>query len=250
MKRDTAEPANHHEALQREYYRRTAADYDALQLDTAVEHRRALVWLEQLVAETGAVSLLDIGSGTGRVPAHFLDPARPVKIAVVGIEPSADLRAIGHAKGIAADQLVDGDATRLDLPDNSFDIVCAFGVLHHIRDHAAAVREMTRVAAKGVFISDANNFGQGSSGARLLKQTLKALHLWRLFDWVRTRGKGYHFSEGDGLFYAYSLFDDEPIVRAKFPLVRFMTTRPGGANLKRAAGSVAIFAAREDADAG
>lgn len=250
MTMDAGGSANHHEALQREYYRRTAAHYDELQLDTAIEHRRALAWLEQVVAESGAVSLLDIGSGTGRVPAHFMDPARPARIKVVGIEPSADLRAIGHAKGIAADRLIDGDATRLDLPDNSFDIVCAFGVLHHIGDHAAAVREMTRVAAKGVFISDANNFGQGSPGSRLLKQALRAVRLWRLFDWLRTGGKGYHFSEGDGLFYSYSLFDDEPIVRAKFPHVRFMTTRPGGANLSRAAGSVALFAAIEEPDGG
>lgn len=250
MTRGTGAPLNSDEALQREYYRRTAAQYDELQLDTALEHRRALAWLEQLVAETGAASLLDIGSGTGRVPAHFLDPARPARIAVVGIEPSADLRAIGHGKGIAPDRLIDGDATRLDLPDNSFDIVCAFGVLHHIRDHAAAVREMTRVAARGVFISDANNFGQGSPGARLLKQALRAFGLWRAFDRLRTRGKGYHFSEGDGLFYSYSLFDDEPIVRAKFPHVRFMTTRPGGANLGRAAGSVALFAALDEPDGG
>ncbi len=229
-------------AIQRDYYRRTADQYDTLQLETALEHHRALGWLDQLVVESGAATLLDIGSGTGRVLSHFA--GRPVT--VTGVEPSDDLRAIGHRKGHAESQLIDGDATRLAFADNSFDIVCAFGVLHHIRDHAAAVREMTRVARLGVFISDANNFGQGSAPARALKQTLRALWLWRLFDLARTGGKGWHFSEGDGLFYSYSLFDDVPILQRKFDHLRWMATRPSGANLYRTASSVAVFASAHD----
>lgn len=229
-------------AIQRDYYRRTAEKYDQLQLETALEHHRALGWLDQLVAESGSTSLLDISSGTGGVLAHFADKA----ISVIGVEPSSDLCAIGYAKGYSESQLIDGDATRLPFADSSFDIVCAFGVLHHIRDHAAAVGEMARVARLGVFISDANNFGQGSAPSRLLKQILRTAGLWRAFDWARTGGKGWHFSEGDCLFYSYSLFDDEPILRRKFGNFRWMTTRPSGRDLYRTAQSVAVFAANHD----
>ena len=31
--------------------------------------------------------------------------------------------------------------------------------------------------------------------------------LWKAFDFVRTLGKGYQISDGDGLFYSYSVYD-------------------------------------------
>ena len=33
------------------------------------------------------------------------------------------------------------------------------------------------------------------------------MRLWKAFDYVRTRGKRYQISEGDGLFYSYSVYD-------------------------------------------
>lgn len=229
-------------AIQRDFYRRIADQYDLLQLENALEHHRALAWLQELVAEGGAKSLLDVGSGTGRVLSHFANRS----INVIDVEPSAHLRANGYTKGLHEGPLIDIDATRLAFSDSSFDIVCAFGVPHHVRDHTAAVREMTRVARISIFISDSNIFGHGSAPTRLLKQTLRATRLWRLFDWDRTSGKSWHFSEGDGLFYSYSLFDDDPILRDKFNHLRWMATRPSASNLYRSASSVAVFATNHD----
>lgn len=66
--------------------------------------------------------------------------------------------------------------------------------------------EMLRVAQKAIFISDANNFGQGRFLARTAKQALNALGLWKTVDFIKTKGKGYTISEGDGLAYSYSVF--------------------------------------------
>jgi len=41
------------------------------------------------------------------------------------------------------------DAERLDLPDNSFDVVYSHGVLHHTPDTAAAIKEIHRVLRPG-----------------------------------------------------------------------------------------------------
>lgn len=208
---------------QRAYYAQTAAHYDHMHLDEGDEHFFALSWLSACIGHFGYNSLIDIGSGTGRA---ILDLKARHSIECIGIEPVAALREQGHAKGLSADELRDGDVLNLDFPDNSVDIVCAFAVLHHVKDHARAVREMCRVARRAVFISDANNFGQGSSAKRRIKQFIDRLGLWRAYDFAATRGKGYHWSQGDGLFYSYSLTKDVPVLREKFPDLHFMNTLP------------------------
>ncbi len=224
---------------QREYYSRTAGSYDAEHVSPTDDQAIALVWMSGLIDQRRLTSVLDVGSGTGRVLLYLKER---LGLTVRGIEPSAELRGIGHLKGLSENELMAGDALALPFPDNSFDLVCSFAVLHHVKNHRRAVSEMCRVARKGVFISDANNFGQGSLSSRLVKQGLKALGLWRPFDLARTGFKGYHYSEGDGVFYSYSLFDDVPIIQASYPNLMYMSTRPSGANLYRTAEAVALFA--------
>ncbi|MEN2785424.1 class I SAM-dependent methyltransferase [Sphingomonas qilianensis] len=228
--------------VQRAYYADTAARYDDMHVAEGDEHYRALDWLSDLIRQHDIRSILDIGSGTGRGILYLRERHA---IRYVGIEPVAALRDQGHAKGLGPDELIDGDALNLAFADNSFDLVCEFGVLHHIKDHRRAVAEMCRVARKGVFLSDSNNFGQGAPLTRAIKQAINALGLWRLADLALTRGKGYHYSDGDGVFYSYSLFSDVPVLRGKFPALRLMNTMPSsGPNLYRQAPHLAVFAAR------
>lgn len=229
---------------QRAYYARTAKSYDEMHVDPPDEHAIALAWMFGLIEQRRYTSVLDVGSGTGRV-LRYLKERSPVKL--LGIEPSADLRTIGHSHGLGSDLLIAGDALNLPFPDDSFDLVCAYGVLHHIGDHARAVSEMMRVARRAVFISDANNFGQGSPIVRAVKQTLCAARLWRLADLIRTSGKGYHYSDGDGVFYSYSIFDDVPIIQRKFPNTLYMSTRRSQPNPFRSAPTVAMFASSTSA---
>jgi ubiquinone/menaquinone biosynthesis C-methylase UbiE len=236
---------NEARAAQTQYYARTGAEYDALQVDPLDAHAYALGWLAALIDQHRYESVLDVGSGTGRALVYLKNQPG---LRLRGIEPSQTLRKSGHAKGLSLSELTPGDVLALEFADDSFDIVCAFGVLHHIRDHRRAVSEMRRVAKHAVFISDANNFGQGGAVSRAVKQCLHALGLWKSFDYVRSGFKGYHFSEGDGIFYSYSLHDDIGKIRQKFPDVLYMSTRPSGANLYRTAQTIAIFAMRANAD--
>jgi hypothetical protein len=73
---------------------------------------------------------------------------------------------------------------------------------------------MLRVARKAVFLCDSNRFGQGPLPARLLKLALYKTKLWGVFNYLRTGGKRYSITEGDGLAYSYSVYDSmEPIAR-------------------------------------
>jgi len=47
---------------------------------------------------------------------------------------------------------------------------------------------------------------------RLFKLFLYKMGLWGAFNFVRTRGKHYQISEGDGLFYSYSVYDSYDLV--------------------------------------
>lgn len=227
-------------AIQQQYYAETAALYDEMHVREEDEHGFALAILTSYLRFSNARTLLDIGSGTGRVIRNL--KANVPGLKVVGIEPSAELRRIAHQRyGISHDELIDGNALNLAFPDNAFDVVCEVGALHHIAQPGRAVEEMLRVARQAIFISDCNNFGQGSWYARGVKQLLHTLGMWPLANWVRTRGKGYMVSDGDGLFYSYSVFNDYPLIRRACRSVHVINTTPGGINPYRTASHVALL---------
>jgi len=226
------------EILQRAYYASTAAAYDDAHIDAA-EHRLGLQIMLAAIRHYGFSSVLDVGSGTGRA-LTFLKSELPA-VRVVGIEPSPELRAIGHGKGLTDGELQDGDALRLPFDDGAFDLVCEFSALHHIADPARAVSEMLRVARLGVFISDTNNFGHGAPVVRLLKQVVNAVGLWPLADWIKTGGRGYSTSAGDGVAYSYSVFNDWPEIRRQCQTVHVVNTDGAGINPYRTAAHVAVL---------
>lgn len=225
--------------LQRRYYSRIASQYHVDHVLESSAHDLALTLLLGMLDYFEIQSVFDIGSGTGRA-VLYIRKERP-DINIIGIEPVVELRAVGHELGIPPDLLIDGDATHLTYGDGQFDLVCAFGVLHHIRRPDIAVAEMLRVARKAVFISDVNNFGHGSSWSKFVKQTLKALHLWRAAVYIKTRGKGYTMSEGDGLTYSYSVFNSAQQIREQCEIVHIMNTRGSGVHPSRTASHVALL---------
>ncbi len=225
--------------IQRDYYARTAGRYDEIHLDESGEHYFALRFMISMVGFLGIESILDVGSGTGRC---LIDVAREIPgITSVGVEPSAELRKIGYSKGLLESQLIDGDAMNLPFADNSFDLVCEFSALHHIPVPAKAVSEMLRVSRKAIFISDVNNFGQGSRFSRLVKQAVNAAGLWRLADFIKTKGKGYIISEGDGLSYSYSVFNNYGLIREECEAVHMLNTIDSAPDLYRSASHVALL---------
>ena len=230
--------------LQRAYYRDTAGRYDSIHVDleddrTLGEHDLAAAFMIGVIPRLGIRSVLDIGSGTGRA-LRQLKASLP-QLHIVGIEPSEALRAEGHRKGLTAEELVDGDAQALQYATGSFDLVCEFGSLHHMPRPSDAVAEMLRVARRAVFISDSNNFGQGGRLARFVKQTLNACGLWPLADFVNTRGKGYTMSEGDGLAYSYSVFNDYRQIEKACGSVHILNTLGARINPYRSAPHVALL---------
>ncbi len=226
-------------SIQREYYRRTSNRFDEMHLSSRAEHDFALALMLSMIEFLSIGSMLDIGAGTGRALLQTKN-AYP-NLTIVGLEPSPAQREIGYAKGLSPNELINGDGQQITYADGAFDLVCEFGALHHIPKPSKAVSEMLRVARKAIFISDSNNFGQGPFATRTLKQLLRSMGLWPIANFIKTRGKGYAFSEGDGLFYSYSVFDNYPQVARSCKTVHIINTSPAGSNLYRSAPHVALL---------
>ena len=223
--------------IQRAYYAKTASGYDDMHVAADDEHGFALAYMISIADHLGVESILDVGSGTGR--ALLAVKRKLPQMRVVGVEPSSELREIGYSKGLSPAELIDGDAMKLGYGDGAFDLVCEYGALHHIPRPAVAVSEMLRVAKKAVFISDCNNFGQGPG--RFLKQAIDRLGAWPIADFIKTHGKGYSISEGDGLAYSYSVFNDYAQIKRRCRSVHVVNTTNAGPDLYRSASHVALL---------
>jgi ubiquinone/menaquinone biosynthesis C-methylase UbiE len=193
---------------QRKYYTETASRYDAMHAHEAVDDDDACMEMLFSFLRTLEVrSLLDVGSATGRGLPRLAEGVPNALIC--GVEPVKALIHQGISSGVNRGlPLLQASGDALPFANKSFDAVCEFGILHHVPEPARVIEEMLRVARKVVVISDSNRFGQGPLPIRLIKLLLYKLKLWNAFDLLRTGGKRYQVSEGDGVFYSYSVYDN------------------------------------------
>ncbi|MBC7595562.1 MAG: class I SAM-dependent methyltransferase [Kineosporiaceae bacterium] len=102
--------------------------------------RRALIARELKNLPTGCA--LDIGAAAGR-NTTVLEEAGWQSFALEYDESGA---ALAKSRGI---NVMRGDATRLPVPDNHFDLAISYDVLEHIADDVAVVEEIKRVLKPG-----------------------------------------------------------------------------------------------------
>lgn len=208
-------PASSPEQLQRDFYAATSATYDEKYVTPGDEHFVALAMISALIEGYRYKSVLDVGAGTGRGVKYLLDHHPGIEVR--GLEPvPAMIKQAETHNGVPSGCIIEGDGAALPFTDGSFDAVCELGVLHHVPDPNAVVREMARVARRAVFLSDNNRFANGGPLHRAAKYLLFRVGLWSTVYRLATRGRGYHLSlgpEGDGgVVYSYSVYDSLPFL--------------------------------------
>jgi ubiquinone/menaquinone biosynthesis C-methylase UbiE len=192
--------------IQRRYYTENARRYDHMHSHEGSQDTFSARFVPAILRMLDAHSVLDVGTATGK-GLRDLKEAMP-HLFVCGVEPvSALVQEAARNGNLASGPILQASGEALPFPDGSFDVVCEFGILHHVGNPAAIVKEMLRVASKAVLISDSNRFGQGSPVMRFLKLVLYKTGLWHAYDYLRTGGKRYRITEGDGLAYSYSVYD-------------------------------------------
>ena len=118
--------------IQQRYYAESAHKYSEMHDQDDDGHYLALLLLVATIDYFGIKSILDVGSGTGRAVSYVKKKCPGIKI--VGIEPVKELREVGYQNGLSREDLVEGDALKLAFRDGEFDMVCEFGMLHHVRN--------------------------------------------------------------------------------------------------------------------
>ena len=135
--------------------------------------------------QTAPRRILAVGCGYGFEAAAL---ASTFDAQVVGIDVSSsnfDARAMELA------ELRVGDATALEFPDRSFDLVYSYHALEHIPDYMRALREMRRVLKeRGTYCVGTPNRARmlgyiGSQDATVIQKIS-----WNMLDWrMRLRGE-------------------------------------------------------------
>ena len=86
--------------------------------------------------------VLEVGCGTGLILKEVARDARRAS----GVDLSAGMLRRARGRGLPVAQ---GDATAIPFASESFDVVCSFKVLPHVRDLKAALAEMARLLRPG-----------------------------------------------------------------------------------------------------
>ncbi|HEY7877548.1 MAG TPA: methyltransferase domain-containing protein [Gemmatimonadaceae bacterium] len=106
-------------------------------------------------APARTITLLDVGTGLGDIPASALVWCRRhgIHVEAYGVEPAAVLASAARKAGLT---VVRADARGLPFADRSVDIVMCSQVLHHFDrpSSIALIRELDRVAQHRVIVSD------------------------------------------------------------------------------------------------
>jgi len=142
----TSEPLRHETythghapAVGRQHGQRTAEEAAAFLLPELDPHMR----------------LLDVGCGPGSITRGLAE--RLPHGEVVGLDFSRETldtaRRDAEARGLANLRYQEGSVYQLPFPEGSFDVVYAHQVIQHLRERAAALREMLRVVRPGGLVA-------------------------------------------------------------------------------------------------
>src|SRR5687768_2099263 len=134
--------------------------------------------IEALAPGTAPISVLDVGTGGADIPLTLIERGRAQHrlITVTGIDKRPEVlaaAALADRRITATGELAlrVGDARSLPYPDDTFDIVHASLLLHHLEPAVAraVLAEMARVARLGVVINDLVRGRRAWLGAWLLR---------------------------------------------------------------------------------
>ena len=150
-------------------------DYDKMsaryQSGRALSGAAAEAWtavLASFVRDCACPRVLDLGSGTGRFSSLF---ARSLNATVIGVEPSTGMLAVA-ARQHKPNNLsyLAGTAESIPMAGGTCDLAWLSHVWHHIRNHQACAKDLSRVVRCGGHVLVRGTFGDRLDGFPTLFQ--------------------------------------------------------------------------------
>jgi ubiquinone/menaquinone biosynthesis C-methylase UbiE/DNA-binding transcriptional ArsR family regulator len=130
------------------YFSRSAAEWDEIRR-LHVSEGDVEAALKTMVGDEPVDSLLDLGTGTGRILQLFEGIYRRG----IGVDASRDMLAVARSNlekaGITKAAIRHGDIFNLPLDGQSFDLVTIHQVLHYLNDPEGAIAEAARMLVPG-----------------------------------------------------------------------------------------------------
>jgi ubiquinone/menaquinone biosynthesis C-methylase UbiE len=130
------------------YFAERAADWDTIRALHAPEERVEAA-LASMIGAKPYRSLLDLGTGTGRV----LELLAPSAARAVGVDQSAAMLSLARARidqaGLRQVQLRQGDIYAPPVERDGYDLIVIHQVLHFLDDPARALKEAARALSPG-----------------------------------------------------------------------------------------------------
>ena len=130
------------------YFATQAANWDELRA-RHVPEARVEAAISQAVGPTRIQTLLDLGTGTGRM----LELLGPLAARAVGVDQSPQMLALARARieraGLRHVQLRQGDIYAAPVEPDGYDLVVMHQVLHYLDDPLRAIREAARALRAG-----------------------------------------------------------------------------------------------------
>jgi ubiquinone/menaquinone biosynthesis C-methylase UbiE len=132
----------------RRYFEAHAATWDSIR-SLHIDESKVERAIEQALGDRPLGTLVDIGTGTGRM----LELFAPRADRAVGVDRSSEMLRLARVKledaGIGGASLRQGDMYSLPLADRSADSIILHQVLHYAQQPGAAIAEAARVLAPG-----------------------------------------------------------------------------------------------------
>ncbi len=126
-----------------QYFATQAKNWDELR-SLHIGDARVEAAVKQIIGSKPFASLLDLGTGTGRM----LEVLAPFATRAVGVDQSPAMLAVARANiekaGLRNVQLRQGDVYALPVERDAYDLVIVHQVLHYLDDPARALREAAR----------------------------------------------------------------------------------------------------------
>jgi ubiquinone/menaquinone biosynthesis C-methylase UbiE len=150
--------------------------------------RRTVSVLLEMAGHPPIAQALEIGCGEGAGMAAIARTLQPATLDAFDLDPEQVARAKERlqSRSLAAGRLWTGDAERIEAPDETYDAVFEFTILHHVPNWPQALREIARVLRPGghfLFEELSREFfyETGPLGWSLRRYTD---HPWvQMFDW-------------------------------------------------------------------